>query len=56
MTARGMQLCEAGTADRWRAVHLAGDRAKPFTRHEPLRPFWIDEATVRKLLAKRRGG
>ncbi len=53
MTARGMQLCEAGTADRWRAVHLAGDRAKPFTRHEPQKPFWIPEWEIRKLLGRR---
>ena len=55
MTARGMQLCEAGTADRWRAVHLAGDRAKPFMRHEPLRPFWKPLWVERELENRRRG-
>jgi hypothetical protein len=40
--------------DHWRSVHLSGDKNPPFIRSEPERPFWIDEATVRKLLAKRK--
>lgn len=40
---------------RWARVHLEGDRNLPFEMHEPDRPFWLPEWTIRRLLKSKAG-